>query len=365
MRATLVNLIRKKGRISAAELTVLSGKHKSTISPYLQELIGTGVLREAGTSEPGSRGGKPRQLLELNPSYCHAIGIDASSERLKGVIYDFSGGILSELDSPYADSKDGNSFLKDLYVFIAKLIKVASLMEGSCLGIGIGFSGHIDSRKGLIYQSRSIGLKEYYLVEDLEKRFGLPMLVQNDANAALLAEKWYHLDIAGSDARNVLYFFIDNCFTSVGFGLMINGALYEGAQSLAGELNSYSDFQGVGPEMIRAIRACTPTDLHLEEGSDKIELSPNAQIARRLLDVYADQLVYAFELLNPEMLILGGNFDDDSARFIEPFIAYVRKKMSATFEPYMKIELRLAHGPTFSVCAGATVPLFMSKIASL
>ena len=103
VKAELVDLIRRNRRIAATDLAVMSGKHKSTLSPHIQELLALGVLRDAGTGESGAKGGKPRQFLELNPSYACAVGVDASAARLRGGVYDFQGLQVGYLEAAYTD----------------------------------------------------------------------------------------------------------------------------------------------------------------------------------------------------------------------------------------------------------------------
>lgn len=360
MKSELVELVRRNGKVAATDLAILSGRHKSTISPQVQALLASGVLREAGQGSPGAKGGKPRQYLELNPDYCYAIGIDASAAHLKGGIYDLRGRQILVGDEHYSNQHEGQAFLDDLYGFIAKMIAAAEGLPGSCLGVGIGFSGLIDSRAGRIFRSRSIGLRDYDLVSDIKRRFGLPACVQNDANAALLGEKWFHLDYAARGAKDILYFFIDNYFTSVGFGIMIRGSLYEGAQSFAGELTNYGMAMGVGPELVQAMDAFDASALACID--DEHPLPPEVL---RVFDIFASELIFVVELLNPELLVVGGNFEPGHDFFLGPFVAYTKKRFLSSFEPSIAIDIResgIAYPP---VCAGATVPLFQALIGSL
>jgi predicted NBD/HSP70 family sugar kinase len=368
VKALLADLIRRNRRITATELTQITGKHKSTVSPYLQNLLSSGIIREAGTSASGSRGGKPRQYLELNPDHSYAIGVDASSTRLNGGVYNFQGRQVASREERYSDQRDGEAFLRDLYRFIEDMVALSGTAEGKCLGVGVGFSGHIDSRSGRIFQSRAIGLRDYDLVADLRKRFGLPVCIQNDANAALLGEKWFSLDYDSKNPRNVLYLFIENYFMSLGFGILINGSLYEGAQSFAGELTNYSIDRKIGPEIIESLRACDAASLSFvaeDKGGATPQAGTPSAAARWTFDAFSDELVYVFELLNPELLIIGGNFNSQYDFFLEPFVEYTREKLRSKFEPYIQIDLRASEIKYPPVCAGATVPLFQSLIESL
>jgi Transcriptional regulator/sugar kinase len=366
VKALLADLIRRHRRITATDLTQLTGKHKSTVSPYLKSLLSAGVIREAGTGESGARGGKPRQYLELNPAYCYAIGVDASSSHLRGGVYNLQGRQIASLEEHYSDQRDGKAFLRDLYRFIGNMIALSKPLTGDCLGIGVGFSGHIDSQSGRIFQSRAIGLRDYDLRADLENRFKLPVRIQNDANAALLGEKWFHLDHASKTLRNVLYFFIDNYFSSLGFGILIGGSLYEGSQSFAGELTNYSLDMGIDADLLGTLKACSSSSLaFVEDEQQKPRKGSPAAAAQRIFDALSSEIVYVFELLNPELVIVGGNLESNYAFLIDPFVSYTKKKLRASFEPYIKAEVRASEIAYPPVCAGATVPLFQSLMESL
>lgn len=364
MRTELVDLIRRYRRISAAELVQLTRKHKSTLSQYLQGLIASSVIREAGVGESGSRGGKPRQYLELNPDHCYAIGVDAGAARLKGGIYDFQGRQLLVQDSQYSGSVGEGCFLPDLYRFIGELIETGrQRARGSCLGVGVGFSGYIDGTRGMVHGSRAIGLFDYKLAEDLRRRFELPVQLQNDANAALLGEKWFVLDYQTPPPQNVVYLFIDNLFTSVGVGILINGTLYEGAQHFAGELNSITTDMGIHPDMSQGMSVCDRGSLSFAYGKELVEAGN--EVSRRVFKVFSSVLVYVSELLNPDLLIVGGNFDEGHAFIMDPFVAYARRRLSASVSPYLRVELRPSGIVYPPVCAGAVVPLFQDFLARL
>ena len=360
----LAELVRRARRISATELTELTEKHKSTISPRIQAMVGLGALREAGTGDSGGRGGKPRQYLELNPEYCHAIGIDASSDELKGGVYDLSGRQLLSHEVRYHDLRQGESFLADLYAFVAELRDRARGVPGLCLGLGLGFSGLIDSQRGRIIHSRSIGVRDYDLAADLGARFDLPVRITNDANAALLGEKWFVLDYEETPPSHLVYFFVDNFFTSVGFGLMIEGRLYEGARFQAGELTSYALDNGVSTDLIDLIRSCDASVLPEALGPASEVESPTARAVRRVFDVYADNLVYIGELLDPDQIVVGGNLESH-AFLLAPFLAYAGAKLRASYSGQSGRVLRASGIPYPPVCAGATVPLFQDLILNL
>jgi predicted NBD/HSP70 family sugar kinase len=361
----LAELIRRARKISATELTALAEKHKSTISPRLQAMLASGALRDAGMGDSGSRGGKPRQYLELNPDYCHAIGLDASSDELKGGVFDLSGRQILSHRVRYSDPRQGDAFLSDLYEFAAELRKRATGVSGRCLGLGLGVSGLIDSQRGRIINSRAIGLRDYDLAGDLGRRLGLSVRVINDANAALLGEKWFVLDYEDGPAANLAYFFVDNFFTSVGFGLMIGGQLYEGSRFQAGELTSYALDHGVNSDLIGLISSCGPEVLAETLGQDAERRSPAARALRTVYDAFAAKLAYTSELLDPDQIIVGGNLDTAHAFLLPPFIKLAGERLRGSWAG-PDAPVPRASGISYPpVCAGATVPLFQDAIAAL
>ncbi len=98
-------------------------------------------------------------------------------------------------------------------------------------GIGIGSPGPIDSRRGVVLESPNIpGWRNVKLKAAIEKRFGLPCKVANDANCATLAEHWVG---AGQGVRNMLHYTLG---TGIGGGAIVEGRLLEGADFAGGEL---------------------------------------------------------------------------------------------------------------------------------
>src|SRR5918995_1981522 len=96
--------------------------------------------------------------------------------------------------------------------------------------IGAGIPSTIDQRTGRAVSSVNIPLTDVDLRTRLRERFGVPAAIENDANAAALAEHRYG---AGRGARHMVMLTLG---TGIGGGLILDGALYRGAIGAAGEL---------------------------------------------------------------------------------------------------------------------------------
>jgi glucokinase len=98
-------------------------------------------------------------------------------------------------------------------------------------GIGISCGGPLDSVKGMIYSPPNLpGWDNVPIVEIFSKKYGVPVAIQNDANACALAE-W--LMGAGKGTRNMIFLTFG---TGMGSGLILNGQLYAGTNDLGGEV---------------------------------------------------------------------------------------------------------------------------------
>src|SRR6186997_1488560 len=107
---------------------------------------------------------------------------------------------------------------------------VQGLLEDDIGAIGIGIPSTIDQRRGEAIDSVNIPLSDVPLRDRLHERFGMPVAIENDANAAAVAE---HRLGAGRGSRHMVMLTLG---TGVGGGLILDGQLYRGAIGAAAEL---------------------------------------------------------------------------------------------------------------------------------
>ena len=111
--------------------------------------------------------------------------------------------------------------------------QIAQLMSADVTGIGIGVPSVVDSVRGIVYNVANIpSWKEVHLKEQLEKEFGIPVAVNNDANCFALGV-WKYGE--GKGTRDMVGLTMG---TGIGSGIIINGQLYNGVNTGAGEIGS-------------------------------------------------------------------------------------------------------------------------------
>lgn len=202
---------------------------------------------------------------------------------------------------------------------IQQIIKEKNLKKSQIRGIGLGLPGPINVEKGIVHFFPNIpGWKEVRLKSILEKRLGLAVYLDNDANLMALAE--FHRG-AAREAKNAICLTLG---TGVGGGIIIEGRLYRGSTFNAGELG-HIPINENGPRCNCAGRACIETyvgnvrilriarqifgrSISLEEASALAKRKNKRalklwQDAGRRLGIALSGVV---NLLNPDVIVIGG-----------------------------------------------------------
>lgn len=148
------------------------------------------------------------------------IGIDIGGTKCAVAKCDSAGHILKKLKFP-------TTGYEETMQNIVKSVKEI----GAAQAIGISCGGPLDSKNGRILSPPNLpGWDDIPIVQMLEHEFGIPAYLQNDANAGALAEWKFG---AGKGTQNMIFLTFG---TGMGAGFILNGALYEGTNGMAGEV---------------------------------------------------------------------------------------------------------------------------------
>ena len=120
---------------------------------------------------------------------------------------------------------------QDMLSALAQAVKeMCASLHAQPVGVGVSCGGPLDSRRGLILSPPNLpGWDEVPVCDFLRERFGVPVFLQNDANACAVAEWKFG---AGRGCRNMIFLTFG---TGLGAGLVLDGKLYSGANDMAGE----------------------------------------------------------------------------------------------------------------------------------
>ena len=186
--------------------------------------------------------------------------------------------------------------------------------------IGISCGGPLDSRKGVIMSPPNLpGWDNVPVVRFFEERFNVPVAVQNDANACALAEYMYG---SGRGVRNLVFMTFG---TGLGAGIVIDGRLYSGSNDNAGEIghirlaptgpvgyNKEGSAEGFcsGAGMARLAKIRKGLDITAKELFERVRAGDAdcVEIFRESAEKLAMVLSFTIDILNPEVIALGGVF---------------------------------------------------------
>lgn len=223
-RRIVLNLVRQHQPISRADLARRSGLQRSTVSVITEQLINEQWVIE-GASGHAPRGRRPR-FLHLNKERVGIIGINIRPATTMIALADLDAHFLAQESMPTAPNPE--QFIADLSARLRNLIK--TYPEISYEGIGVSLPGRIDIATQRLVFAPNLGWGDVDLKTPLEKATGLPVELENAANACALAEIWFGRYTEGVD--NLLAVTVSE---GIGGGLILNGQLVRGSTGAAGE----------------------------------------------------------------------------------------------------------------------------------
>ncbi|MBN1658290.1 MAG: ROK family protein [Anaerolineae bacterium] len=217
------------GPLSRAMLAERSGLTKATVTAISRELLDLGLIRRAGQDRNGP--GRPGQLLELDPRAGCAIGLEISTNYAAVVLSDVCGEVLWRHAVLRAVGSSKEVVLAQAEALIADGLEQARECCSALLGIGVGVPGIVDPGPESLVSSSALGWKEVSLKRIWEEKFSVPVLVDNKARAAAMAEA-LHGSAQGMDSFVYVSLGTD-LGPSVEAAVVCDGAPYGGSHGLA------------------------------------------------------------------------------------------------------------------------------------
>lgn len=221
-RQIVLNYVREKEPISRAEISHETALQRSTVSLIVEELKTQGLIYEI---EGESTGGRPPNLLRLRAAGYMAIGVDVGAVKTTVATGDLVGRVLKK--QTFETSQDLTEMIRQ----IETSIRSFTITEPGIAGIGISLPGLVDPETGTALFIPSLKWRDWPIAEHLRKATGLPVTVDNDANAAALAELW----LGRPEIRNVRDFIFVLVEQGLGTGIIFDGQVYHGMAGAAGE----------------------------------------------------------------------------------------------------------------------------------
>ncbi len=238
------------------------------------------------------------------------LGFDIGGTNLRAGVIE-NGSFLSIYHEPIKDQFDEQETINQ----VIKLISMAMLP--GIVSIGVGVPSVVDLKTGVVYDTVNIpSWKEVPLKDILEKKFGIPVLINNDANCFVLGEKYFG---SGKNVGNLTGLILG---TGVGAGLIMNNKLVPGHNCGAGEFGMVSylehDYEYY----------CGGGNFELLYGNSAVEISRLAGAgnpeALRIWNTYGKHLAELIKLVlytaDPQSIVLGGSLSQAYPFFKESML---------------------------------------------
>ena len=221
-RQIILNYIRERGPISRADIAHETALQRSTVSLIVEALSAEGLVEEVSGK---SSGGRPPLLLSLRTGDAVAIGVDVGTTRTLVATSDLAGRVLE--CERFATPHDSKDLIANI---VTKARELNEKNKNTIEGIGISLPGLVDSEGTKLYVPQ-FKWRDIPLVEEVSEQIGLPVSLENDANAAALAELWFGRPEI-TEVRDFILVLVEE---GVGTGIVFDGQVYRGEAGAAGE----------------------------------------------------------------------------------------------------------------------------------
>ncbi|MDT4968015.1 MAG: hypothetical protein QOJ64_2752 [Acidobacteriota bacterium] len=220
----VLNYVRDKAPISRAEIARQTAMQRSTVSAIVDALLTEELVEEIGIGR--STGGRCPTLLKLNSSGAAALGIDIAPTRTTVATSNLAGCVLDREE--FDTDADFDTTIARVIEATCRLLKQSS---GKIDGIGVSLPGLVDPSTGRILYVPYFNWCDLDVGRQIASATGLNVTIDNDANAAALAELWFGQPEV-SEARDFIMVFIAE---GVGTGIICDRQIYRGREGAGGE----------------------------------------------------------------------------------------------------------------------------------
>lgn len=289
-----------------------------------------------------------------------AIGIDIGGTKIAGALVDEHGQIIREQRVPTP--------VKDPVALVDAVVALVNDLSAGhdVLGAGVAMAGFIDHQQANVIYGTNFGWKNYPLKSEIESKLKIPVVIENDANAAGWAEYRFG---AGRGYQHMVMLTLG---TGVGGAIIVDGKMLRGGFGVAGELGHMRvvpdgilcgcgqhgciESYASGTALLRAARELASSGQsaghRLAELRDQAGELTGAQVSQALtekdpgavglLNDLADWLGQAIAslsaILDPEIVVIGGGVSQAGEMLLEPTRQSFRKYAPAGgFRPELKI----------------------------
>lgn len=386
---SIFSILQKNGPRAKSELALLTNIKLTTLNRIMQSLEETGLVRQSQIGE--STGGRKPALYDVFANKHYIIGIDLSRTYTQIILTNLKLEMLDKQQFSMDVSCSPENTVRRISNLIESALIRLNVDTEKLLGIGLGTVGPLDREKGVMINPvnfEASGWNDIPIKKMLEDRWEKPVIVDNGANAAVLAETLFG---KGRNYKNVVYF---NCGIGIRTGVVSSGTIIRTINDTEdafghmvidvygeacncgnyGCIECYSSIFSITKKYLSELRKRSAAVISkpLEEIDYRdicFAAEKGDELAREVIteaaSILGTGLANFINLLNPELVILSGPLIKHSTIFYEVCTqvasqkCYVKKDHSNTF-------CRGGHFEEHAIAIGAAAlvveSLLLSKI---
>jgi glucokinase len=278
-------------------------------------------------------------------SATYTIGIDLGGTNIKGGLCDERGHVRMRHTVTTQADRGVDHVLRRMVQLVDELLRRAGIARQDCVGVGVGAPGPMSHARGIIYSAPNLpGFVDVPLRDRFAQLTGLPVVLENDANAAAYGEFAVG---AGRDVRTLVLLTLG---TGIGGGIVLDGKLWRGAFDNAGEVGHmvlvpggrpcpcgqqgcferYASANAVAERLTEAVKAGEPSMLQPKvlagdpfDARDVLAVIDGGDaLAARIWDETCSYLALGLvnlrHLINPQLIVLAGGLINAGPRLLNP-----------------------------------------------
>jgi predicted NBD/HSP70 family sugar kinase len=316
----LLTVFRGHPSLTRSDVAEVTGLSRATVNQRLEALLAAGVITPADGQAP--RRGRPAERFAFNATRGILLLVDIGATGMRAALCDLSGAILQERFTPSNVTDGPEAVLPQAQELFAQMLAATGHTPREVEGIGLDVPGPVDVDTGLVISPPIMtGWDRYDIRGWFSRHYPCPVVVEKDANAMVFGEhRLVHPDVA-----DMLFLKLG---TGVGSGIMANGQVYRGADGAAGDIgHNQIPIPDDAPEplcrcgntgcveaytggwaLVRDLQAAGLAITTVDQAVEAIKAGdPTAvRLARRAGRILGAALSDAVSLLNPRVVVLGG-----------------------------------------------------------
>jgi predicted NBD/HSP70 family sugar kinase len=345
----LLALIREHGPLSRGELRDLGNLSKPTVQAVVEELLRADLVLDAPGNGSGARqAGPPPRQIRFNSNHALVVGVDVGAAKMLAILSDLDGRELATARCATPHNATEVRLHQTVRTLIDECLDEVGVGRGRIGVVTVGTTGVVDPETGVVSVAPQLpGWQGRPVSSALQDYLGLPVIVENEAQLAMLGESWRGV------AQGVPNAVFVQMGVGVGMGILIDGEIYRGAGGAAGEIGYLpigdptppgregpfeatigsealarrleADLLGRGSSNTSDVSAVTARDLFSQAEHD----SDARAAVDAMLATLAQGLVTVSVVLSPELVVLGGGLAASLGPYIEQLEAHLRERVPA------------------------------------